>query len=221
VSEIARRWIVANVIGSIVICATSLLDYAFRKWLGAGSAETGSPTAIRVIASVLLTTPAFVLYAWLTGRVLRQIVPALSMRAWMALNLVIALVLGIGFEILFADQPETADQSEPINWSELGLLFIPVALVLGAVVGALLGAVSGSLQALVLRRAAGGTGSWIAFSSLASAVAFMLLAAAFLFLTADGTAVHDDAIQAAAAVTLFVPAFVMLPALRRLRPRTA
>ena len=87
--------------------------------------------------------------------------------------------------------------------------------------GAALGAVVGGLQALILRRVAHGSGAWMAFSALATSVTLAIVVGAFPFSPLESTLAAETAMQGVTVLAGIVNAVVMLPALRRLRPRTA
>ncbi len=215
-SEIDRRWIVANLIVLAVFGASAFLDFALGMWLGASNAEATIASQTTYVAmSTLLTVAGYAFSAWLIGRVLQRILPALPWRPWIMLHVVIGLVLGVGFGML------SLSESEPADRSELELFVILVGLVVAAVLGALLGAVSGSLQALVLRRAADGLRRWIAFSSLSVALVFVAIGGVALALPLDGIISPETAIRVAVIIAGIASTFVMLPAVRRLRPRAA
>ena len=215
-SDISRRWIIACLIAAIASAAQGFLDYAVRNWLEAGGAETPfGVTAIYAAVSAALIAGSCAVYAWFTGAVLRQIAPALALRRWMALHLAIGVVVGLGLGLIY-----TAPTDEPDGWSDVGVLE-GMLLVLLFVACALVGAALGSLQALVLRRAAEGMRSWITISALATVAMGLVMIPALLSYPTDGTFVREAASQGVTFVGSMLAAFVMLPALRRLRPRTA
>ena len=75
-SEIDRRWIVANLIAAAALVAAGFLNYAVRDWLEAGGAETPfGVTMIYAAVSAVLIAGSCAVYAWFTGAVLRQIAP--------------------------------------------------------------------------------------------------------------------------------------------------
>jgi hypothetical protein len=216
-SEIDRRWIVANVIVAAGLAAAGLLDYVAREWLEAGGAET--PFGITItyaVVSAVLTALSFAVYAWFTGAVLRQILPALSLRSWMLLHLALGIVLGFGLALAYS-----APTGEPDYWSDAVFLEWMLLVLLFLAGFALLGAAFGSLEALVLRRAAEGMRSWIGISALAGVVVALLASPALLFYPANGTFVREVATDGVIFVGAVAGSFVMLLALRRLRPRTA
>ena len=134
------------------------------------------------------------------------------------------IVLGFGLALTY-----TAPTGEPEEWSDTGfldwmllVLFLDWTLLFLFVAGcALVGAVLGSLQALVLRRAAEGMRRWIVISALATAVMGLVMIPTLLFSPSDGTFAREAADQGVLFVVTVVVAFVMLPAVHGLRPRTA
>ena len=215
-SDLARRWIVANFITMVATAAFGLLGFGIRHSLDLDSADAALSAKIcYVAAEIVMTAAALALYAQLTGAVLRRIVPAFPWRSWLALHLVIGLVVGAGQGVLLA---EPAD-SEPTDLNDTGfLLFMSAVVPIG---GALLGAVIGGLQALILRRVAHGAGAWIAFSALATSVTLVIVVGAFPVSPLGSTFAAEAVMQGVTVLAGVVNAIMMLPALRRLRPRTA
>ena len=126
------------------------------------------------------------------------------------------LLPGFGLALTY-----TAPTGEPDDWSETGLLEWTLLVLLFLAAFALVGAAIGSLEALVLRRAAEGMRNWIAISALAAAVMVLTAIPVLLFYPADGTFVREVATEGVVFVSAVAGGFVMLLALRRLRPRTA
>lgn len=216
-SEIDRRWIVANVMAAAAIAAAGLLDYLAREWLKAGGAETPlTVTAIHTAISTVLCATSSMIYAWFTGAVLRVMAPALQLRQWMALHLAAGAVVGIGAALTY-----TAPTGEPDEWSEAAFPYWMLLASLFVAACALVGAVFGALQVLVLRRAAEGTRSWIIISALAAAVMGLVMIPSFVFNSTDGTFAREFAAESVIFVGAVAASFVMLLALRRLRPRAA
>jgi hypothetical protein len=218
VSEIDRRWILACLIAAIVSAMEGFLNHAVRDWLEAGGAETPfAVTAIYAAVSAVLNVGSAAVYAWFTGAVLRLIAPALPGRQWIALHLAIGAVVGIGTALVYSaptGEPEDWSDAEFIGWTLLVFLFVAVC--------ALVGAILGSLQALVLRRAAEGMRYWIVISALATAVIGLAMTPTLLFFSSDdGSFAREAADQGVTFVGSMAAAFVMLLALRRLRPRAA
>lgn len=216
VSEIDRRWIVANVTAGIVSVVTGLLDYAVRIGFGAGAADTPvAATLAFTVVSVILFVGGFTVYAWFSAAVLRLIVPALPLGRWIALHVVIAVVLGAGLALTY-----TVPTGEPNGFRDATVReWVSVTLLFGAAF-ALAGAVFGALQALVLRGAAYGTGNWIVGSALSFAVVAITVLPLILISTNDGTFVRVAADQGMIFLAVVVSSSVMLPALRHLHPRT-
>ena len=81
-------------------------------------------------------------------------------------------------------------------------------------------AVSGGFEALVLRRAASGTASWIAWSAIAFAVGWSLLLAGTRMWEIGSDLPGQLANEALSVVTTVIMTLLMLPALRRLKSPT-
>jgi hypothetical protein len=217
VSEVGRRWIVANVVAGIASVVAGFLDYAARIGLEAGGAETPlTVTAIYAAVSAVLYAGSLAIYAWFTGAVLRVIAPAMQLRQWMALHLTVGAVAGIGAALIY-----TAPTGEPDKWSDAAFLDWMLLALRFVAVCTLVGAVVGVFQAHVLRRAAEGTRSLIVISALSTAVVALLKIPSHVLNSTDGTFAREAADQGTNFVAFVASAFVMLLALHRLRPRTA
>jgi hypothetical protein len=216
--DLARRWIVANVIVMVAMAVCGLLAFGIRNSLGVESAEAALPARTGYVAAeAIMTLACLALYARLTGAVLRRIGPALPGRGWLVIHLVIGLVAGAGLGALLA-QP---GDSEPIDWNETGAVAILFVFALIVVAGTVLGAIVGGHQALILRRVAHDTGAWIAFSALANGIGLLTVAAMYSFLPTRQTLATEVVVESVITFAGIVSAIVMLPALRRLCPRMA
>lgn len=221
--SLGAKWIKANLLVAIMVPLTaSLLPFLLNKlpMLPATSATTmawlGAGLAFFVVAV------NFAIYAILTASVLGAGLPAFSRRAWIATHLALGAVLGTILAI-FAFQPgaESLFGSES-EWTELlgasgsqsdgtiGLLILLPTM----------GAVLGGLQALVLRRAAGGMLAWIASSVIGGCAAAGVLIAFDLarsnLMRPGSTVVTSILAESPPILWVMVVAIVMLPALNRL-----
>ena len=152
----------------------------------------------------------FAVFAWLSGGVLSRKLPVFPMQTWILLHVAAGFALGVLISPA-ATIPEELDP-EPLE-----IELIALVTVAAMVVGAVLGALFGSLQALVLRTAARGLGTWIGFSALAgTALAIVVLAT---YLGPDAGLMKEVVGQAAAFMMQVVAAMILLPAVRRLQPR--
>jgi hypothetical protein len=217
ISDLARRWIVANVVAMVATAAVGLLGFGLRYSLDLDSADAALSTKIcYVTAEIIMTAASLAVYAQLAGTVLRKIVPAFPWRSWLAIHLVIGLVAGAATGVAAAGP---GGDSEPIDWSDTGFLVFMFAVV--PIGGAVLGAIIGGLQALILRRVAHGVGAWIAFSALATSVTLSIVVGAFPFSPLGSTFATEAVMQGVTVLAGVANAIMMLPALPRLRPRTA
>jgi len=169
-SDIARSWILANVISFVVTATFSLVGYGLRKTLGIGATDAAFFAQLTYVAAeVVLSAVNFALFARLTGAVLATMIPALPHRHWLALHLTLGILGGLvsGLTTL---QPE--GQSEPFDWDDTALLIF--MFVMFAAGGALAGAVFAGLQALVLRPVAAGLRLWIVSSAAALGIVMTL-----------------------------------------------
>ena len=216
-SEIDRRWIVANLIVSIAFGILGVLDDPLRKSLGveiAGAASNAKPAYIVIIG--IAATFCFTLYGWLIGRVLRLIVPALPWRQWVAAHAAIGLLSAFSF-----DTPWRGFITEAVAWYQEGPAVRALVVVPGLVViHGILGAAVAVVQALVLRSSADGMRIWITVSFLAASCMFLFVVPVWLLLP-SGTIASDAVFHSAVFAGSMAEAFVMLPAVRRLRPRAA
>jgi hypothetical protein len=148
--------------------------------------------------------------AYLTGRVLRQRLPAFRIWYWLALYAAVGLVMGA---LTAASAPTSGAPSGEPAAGEFAVIAALVAMIMYVVLGAAIGAV----QALVLFHAARGLGAWIGFSALAGMTWIILYLTTFYGPRA-GLA-SEVALQASMFAVAVVASFIMLPALHRLRPR--
>ena len=215
-SEIDRRWIGAHVAGGIIAILLWLAVQALNQWLANGSAGTlFATTEVYLAVYIVHAAIGDAFLGWLTGAALRLIVPALPWWRWIAIYVMVGLVISLGF-IFIADHPG----NEHINWYGLRWGEIVFLLMFVAVAAGLAGAIAGALGAFVLRSAADGTEGWITRSALASAVNYPVFAAILLMFPPGETVTLEAVWIAAMFAGVVAGAFVMLPAVRRLRPRT-
>ena len=212
--DIARRWLVANAISLIVSAGLTVISILMSKILVIeGDGATVAAKACYVAIETVIRALDYAVYALLTGNVLSSVIPALPRHAWLAVNTAMGLVFGLclGLYALLPSGNEPVDRSgmaEMIFW----FLFYVVT-------GAFFVAVGGILQALVLRRAAYGARAWVAFSALAGGVMGLIVASAYAI---SERWLSDDLVWTGLmAIAGAVGAVVMVPAVRRLRSRSA
>ena len=216
-SGIDGRWMAANVAGAIIAVLLWYAANALGQWFATGIAGTLlATTEVHLAIYIVLSAIGDAGLAWLTGIVLRLVIPALSRWRWIAIHVLVGLVLSLGF-ITIATHPG----NEHINWHALRWGEIVFLLMFVAVAAALLGAIAGALGALVLRSAAEGTDGWITRAALATAANFVLVVAILLTVPAGETFTLYDVWIGASFAGVVAGACVMLPAVRRLRPRAA
>jgi hypothetical protein len=207
---IAVHWVKNNIVAAVISAVASLCIYGVRQATGAADAEAG------LAGIVILYAAAVILWAFsgsadglLTGAVLQRVVPLLPAKTWIGLNAAMTVVVGAGNELALL--VGSGDAAPPDDGS-IGQL-LAAALIAGAAIGA----VVGGLQALVLRRAALGTGAWIACSSAAFAIVLCVFTIAGRIWDTGGGIAGELANQAVAVLAAVIIALVMLPALRGLR----
>jgi hypothetical protein len=208
--SIAAYWVKNNILAAVISAAVSLCVYGVRQATGAADADA-APGAV-----AFLYATAAILWAFsgsadglLTGAVLQRAIPLLPVRLWIGLHASMAVVVGAMAELGVMRASGDTKGPDDVSMGE--------ALVAGFVVGAIIGAVVGGLQALVLRKAALGTGAWMAWSTVAYAMALSLIAAGASLWDAGGGFAGELANQAVAFLAAVTISLVMLQALRRLR----
>jgi hypothetical protein len=210
---IAAHWIKNNVIAAVLSSGISLFLYGLRQATGAVDPDAG------LAAVVIMYVAAIGLWAFygaasgvLTGAVLQRIAPRLPVWTWIALHVAGAVLIGLINEMTqpnsVRDRPAATDET------------VLALLLLGAIMGALLGAASGAVEALVLRRAATGTLSWIAWSAIAFAVGWSLLSTSLRLADFGNDFAGQLADETLSFVATVIMTLLMLPALGRLKSPT-
>ena len=210
---IASHWIKNNVIAAVLSSVISLFLYGLRQMTGSADADASlAATIVVYVVAIALWALYGAAAGVLTGAVLQRIVPRLPVWTWIALHIAGAVLIGVINEMTQAnpvrDRPPASDET------------VLALLLLGAIMGALLGAVSGALEALVLRRAASGTLSWIMWSSIAFAVGWSLLSTSLRLAEFGNDFPGQLAGEALSLVASLIMTVLMLPALRKLRSPT-
>jgi len=204
-SPIAVHWIKNNAVAALIFCVASVaidvVSYAVIK-LDADSASY----EIVYIAMIVFPALAGIAYGILTGAVLQRIIPRLPARMWIALQAVLAVVVG---KASFAGSAgAVGDYRAPEG----------MFLLTGAILGAMAGAMLGVAEALVLRRAASGIVAWIGWSTGGTAIMMTLFFGGLRLWDTEPDFFMADLIrQALSFLGFMVAAVLMLPALRRLR----
>jgi hypothetical protein len=207
---IAVHWVRNNVLAAIISGVGSLLFYGLRDGTGAADADVGFGVIVTVYAAWIgLAIFVGAVNGVLSGAVLQRILPSLPARTWIALQVLIAVVIAIMTGMSLIGPP-----SRPAAPQDVSML---ATLLGGLILGAVFGAAIGALEALVLRRAAFGTGSWITCSSIAYAVALSFFAGSAKLLEVGSNFAGEFASQVLYVVASVLASLVMLPALRRLR----
>jgi hypothetical protein len=214
ISDIARRWIVANALAMLFLAVASLLGYAARTILAVEAENAAfAARAAYVAIEVVLVATSMAIFASLTGSVIKRIIPALPWRRWMTVHLLVGLVTGVATGLVLMKPAET----EPMDWRDAEMLILGAAFVV--IAGSLAGAAFGSIQAYVLRPVASGTGLWVFANVAAMVILLGIVVASFALLTPQQTLANELAQQAVLAIAGVIGAVAMLPALLRLQPR--
>jgi hypothetical protein len=164
-----------------------------------------------VVLAVAALGFGLLVLGYLSGVVLRTKLPAFPMRNWLALY----GVLGAIFGSISAFAWLTPESSADVGAVDTDLV---VAVAIGAaIIGVAISAAVGALQALILRAAAAGLGLWIGCCALAGAL-FWLIVPAVLYGPQSGFA-QELTVELVTLVVTILAAFILLPAVNRLRPR--
>lgn len=213
-ADIARSWIVANLIASAVSAAFALSEYFVRSALDiGGAAATLAATAVYILVTTVFTALPFALYARLTGVVLASVVSAFPQRPWSMLHLAMGTVLGIclAFAMLVPDSSEPLDLESAAEAVFVFSVF--------AVSGGLLGVAVGGMQALVLCRAARGVKLWVATSGIAMAILAVAVLAIALLAPDGSVLIREMMLSGTILVASMIGAGVMIPAVLKLHSK--
>src|SRR5262249_41169522 len=155
--KVARPGSDGIVLSAAVQTAGSTLVIIFSRMLSVAETDSRALAAIFLVLAGVITAVAHGIYGFLTGQVLERKLPAFPLRSWIAVNALLGLVYGplIGLGLM------ASTDSDPNPWTSASLAMQYV------VIGAIVNAIEGSVQALILRKVAYGTGTWIAYSALA------------------------------------------------------
>ena len=210
------NWIKANTVAAAIYAVVGTLTFVTDKLLAIDDPATAM--MFRGIAAAIAlagTIVPIVTYAMLTGAVLGEKLPTFSKRGWIAMHGSIGAVLGIGFAAFTLFGPVSNNASPPTP----SLTVLVAGLGIAAVFAAMFGALMGCLQALVLRKAATGTGKWIVLSAIAIPLMLVALGAVAFGLGQNKGFTGALAMQVAMFVAMIGIAAIMLPALNRLTTR--
>jgi hypothetical protein len=211
--SIAAHWIKNCILAAIISGVVSLAIYGARQATGAADADAGlGATGILYVVALILLASYGIANGVLTGAVLQRIVPLLPARTWIALHAAMAVIIGLGSEMLFTPSPRGTAGTDDVSTL--------TTLLGGFILGAILGAVIGGLQALVLRTVAFGAATWIMWSTIAYAIALMLFAGSLGAWQVGTDLAGELANQALGFFVAVIISLLMLPALRRLKSPT-
>jgi hypothetical protein len=208
--SITRNWIRNGALIGAVHFLAGLCLYLLRPTPAAGGEETIEFAVVGYLAVIVVGMLAGAAEGILSGAVLQRILPALPVRTWIALHAVISaglLVIASPWSEPAREVPQTYDD-------------VPIAgaLLVVFIMGAIISAVTAGLEALVLRKAAFGIATWIAYSALAGGVAYSgLLAFTSTWESTNG--VNEMTRLMVAFVLTVIQALILLPAIWTLKPR--
>ena len=216
--SVNRNWIKANAVAAAIYATVGVLTFATDKLLGVSDPATAM--AFRGIAAAIAlagTIVPIVAYAMLTGAVLAEKLPKFSQRGWIALHGSIGAVFGTIVVIVTLFGLAANNNVTPPTPS---LPVLITGLSVAAVMMAMFGALMGGLQALVLRKAATGSGTWIALSAIVAPLALIVVVVVAFGLGQNSNGFTGAILMQGAMFAAMVGAAVMmLPALNRLTPR--
>jgi hypothetical protein len=213
--SIATHWVKNNVLAAVISAVVSFALYGLRQATGAAEAGAGFGGIVFLyLVAVVLWAFVGAALAVLSGAVLQRIVPMLPVWTWIALHVAGLAVIGIGAEAL--QGLSVGDASSSRAAADESLM---ATLVVGAIAGAAFGAVSGSLQALVLRKVALGTGAWIAWSAIGSGAGWSLIMICARIFDLGSDLPGELASEALGLIGSVIMTLLMLPALQQLKSR--
>lgn len=215
--SIAMQWIGAHLLAQVVCLLTGLLALGIAKALGIATGPMPSYLSVAFVLMLAMEAIFVVASAWLRGAVLRRVLPRFEMVPWM----VVVAVYMLTFALLsgFSTRLPTADVTPAAAITTTALLNgAMIATIMGAIIGLLVG----GLEALVIRRAAEGSGLWVLMTMVAwGALLGMLVTSSLLLVTFGATSgmaaiVGGVALKFASALLL---ALLTLPAVLQITPR--
>jgi hypothetical protein len=210
-ADIARAWIAANLVASVVSGILAVLLYWVRSAIDPAD-------AVRFVVDrgllIAVTALQFAIYARLSGAVLGSIVPALSQRIWLRLHLFIGASAGTCLAFL---TPGADSDSAPLELKNAAeAIFLIATFALG---GGVLGTVMGWLQGLVLRRVAQPMGLWIASTALATSIMLVAVITDVLLFSDEFGIRAELLLSSMLILAETIGAVFMVPAVLCLRPR--
>jgi hypothetical protein len=213
--SIGAEWIKANLLGALVNAAAQFGAYALSAHALSAAVTIGAPEAASRLTAYFVAVTAIValgymLLAFFTARVLRQMLPAFRTWYWLTLYAVFGLVMGV---VTALSLPMSGAPSGEPAAGEFAIIAALVAMIAYAVMGAGVGIV----QAMVLFHAARGLGAWIGFSALAG-ISWIILYLTVFYGPKAGLAREIASVASVFAIAV-VSSVIMLPALHRLRSR--
>ena len=213
-SDVSRQWIMAHVLGGIVLATVPIASDLVIKWTGIKAGHVGMLDLL-VLGIVLIAANSLslLILGYLSGVVLRQKLPLFPLRTWLMLYALFGLFVGLLSAMTWLDEESELNKMGLDDFTVLA-----VGIVAGGILGMLVGATVGGLEALVLRKTAEGLRTWVLYSALASLpIAFVTV---LMVVYGPLSGFVSEVLGAVAGfVATIVGAFVMLPALHRLRPR--
>lgn len=210
---IARRWIVAN---AITLAAGAVCGFAASGADALVAIDGGGVTTAARIAywtiQIGLSVIAVAVFAALTTSVFQSIIPALRSDLWIATHVAIGVVLGVGMAL-------TVGGPEPLDWSGISTAGVALVTLCVAVAGAIVGAVLGGVQSMVWCRVARGSLVWIGMAALSGGIGLLIVLTATPFFSGASRIGVAVIFQCALMAAGIISTLIMVPALRRLRPR--
>ena len=212
--EVARRWLIANALWILVAAIVELIQLELSALGFDDFVEAYSMRLSYAVVTAVVCLIEFAIFAALTAPVLRMIVPALSLRRWLAAHLMIGVLAGL-FSFVALVEPAYLESIVRRYLVSLKLGVVPTTAILGAIIGSIIG----GIQALALRPAALGLNTWVRVSAVAGILVCLTLLAGMALARTEDPLLDAVIVDSAAVVATGVGAVAMLLALRRLEPR--
>jgi hypothetical protein len=211
-AELERAWIAVHAVWAVASVLVTLVVYGLSRAVSLDAAQV--PWALILIfggISIIFYAGLYWLYAMMSAKVLRRVLPVFPDENWTTIHMTIGAVVGLvtAFAYRFPGQ----DDDLPLSGTELvGMFFVMIAF------GAALGAAVGGLQALVLRKFAGGLRTWIVCLSMAIAVCLPIVVLVSQVYGPKEGWPNEIVAEILGVMATVACAAMMIPALRRLRP---
>ena len=205
---LARLWINAIALAAATDTAAGMAMTILGRMLSIQDPEPGALAALLfLLAGGALSAMAMGVYALLTAQVFRRKLLYFPETRWVMMNALFGLALGLFTYSQWLAPPANPSDGDLTSASALGLVIVALFFM----------SLLGGVQALVLRRAARGTGLWFGCTA-ATGLAWLLVVPVYVYVPQADMA-REFATTAVAFLVDVVSGLIVLPALLHLRPR--